>query len=127
MLPGRVHKNFRTVSGRKPSMDRVAITAALWLLPIPLCAQWLNLPTPGIPRTTDGKPNLTAPAPRMADGKPDLSGIWRKNGDKYFNNIAADLKPEDVQPWADALYQRRKADFQKDSMETLCLPDGPVY
>src|ERR1035441_3818150 len=39
-------------------------------------AQWLNYPTPGIPRTPDGKPNLTAPAPRTADGKPDLSGVW---------------------------------------------------
>jgi hypothetical protein len=39
-------------------------------------AQWLNYPTPGIPRTKDGKPNLTAPAPRTADGKPDLSGVW---------------------------------------------------
>ena len=39
-------------------------------------AQWLNYPTPGTPRTRDGKPNLTAPAPRAADGKPDLSGVW---------------------------------------------------
>jgi hypothetical protein len=39
-------------------------------------AQWLNFPTPGIPRTRDGKPNLSAPAPRTADGKPDLSGVW---------------------------------------------------
>jgi hypothetical protein len=39
-------------------------------------AQWLNFPTPGTPRTRDGKPNLTAPAPRTADGKPDLSGVW---------------------------------------------------
>jgi hypothetical protein len=39
-------------------------------------AQWLNYPTPGTPRTRDGKPNLTAPAPRVADGKPDLSGVW---------------------------------------------------
>ena len=39
-------------------------------------AQWLNFPTPGVPRTRDGKPNLTAPAPRAADGKPDLSGVW---------------------------------------------------
>ena len=29
-------------------------------------AQWLTHPTPGIPRTKDGKPNLTAPAPRAA-------------------------------------------------------------
>jgi hypothetical protein len=39
-------------------------------------AQWLNFPTPGTPRTRDGKPNLAAPAPRSADGKPDLSGVW---------------------------------------------------
>ena len=39
-------------------------------------AQWLNYPTPGTPRTPDGKPDLTAPAPHTADGKPDLSGVW---------------------------------------------------
>jgi hypothetical protein len=39
-------------------------------------AQWLNFPTPGTPRTPDGKPNLSAPVPRTAEGKPDLSGVW---------------------------------------------------
>src|SRR5580692_11172554 len=39
-------------------------------------AQWLNFPTPGTPRTRDGKPNLAAPTPRALDGKPDLSGVW---------------------------------------------------
>lgn len=38
--------------------------------------QWVHVPLPGIPRTPEGKPNLTAPAPRNRDGKPDLSGIW---------------------------------------------------
>ena len=46
------------------------------LLSTGVYAQWLNFPTPGIPRTPDGKPNLSAPAPRTADGKPDLSGVW---------------------------------------------------
>jgi hypothetical protein len=56
--------------------QRTAIPSALLLLPFSLCAQWLNFKTPGIPRTADGKPNLTAPAPRAPDGKPDLSGLW---------------------------------------------------
>ena len=38
-------------------------------------AQWLNHRDPKIPRTADGKPNLSAPAPRF-NGKPDLSGVW---------------------------------------------------
>jgi len=38
--------------------------------------QWLNYPTPNVPRTPDGKPNLSAPAPRTADGKPDFTGLW---------------------------------------------------
>mgnify|MGYP003336936971 FL=1 len=42
--------------------------------------QWLHYPTPGIPRTADGKPNLSAPAPRTADGKPDLAGLWQTEG-----------------------------------------------
>ena len=46
------------------------------LLAVGAHAQWLNFPTPGTPRTPDGKANLSAPAPRTADGKPDLSGVW---------------------------------------------------
>ncbi len=43
----------------------------------PLEAQWVNYPTPGLPRLPDGKPNLSAPAPLTAGGKPDLSGLCR--------------------------------------------------
>ncbi len=44
--------------------------------PAALFAQWPPYPTPGVPRTPDGKPNLSAPAPKTPDGKPDLTGIW---------------------------------------------------
>ena len=53
-----------------------AIVVFLCATCIPAHAQWVNYPSAGIPRTPDGKPNLTAPAPRTADGKPDFSGVW---------------------------------------------------
>jgi hypothetical protein len=92
----------------------------------PLAAQWLHYPTPGIPRTADGKPNLAAPAPRTADGKPDLSGLWEKTADRYYNNITVDLKPGDVLPWADALYRERKKS-EKENPIDLCQIIGPSY
>jgi len=54
---------------------------AVVLLLVTLCghvvsAQWVNHPTPGTPRTADGKPILTARTPRAPNGKPDLSGVW---------------------------------------------------
>ncbi len=95
---------------------------------ISLDAQWLKLPTPGLPRLSDGKPDLRAPAPRTADGKPDLSGLWRNDaGDRYYNNVTADLQVADVAPWAHELFITRQLEFGKDSMETLCLPLGPAY
>jgi hypothetical protein len=109
--------------------SRLAILAVAWSAPIvtSLNAQWLHQATPGIPRTADGKPNLAAPAPRTPDGKPDLSGLWNKISPKYSRNIAADLKPGEVQPWAEALVQKRKEDLGKDYMNVLCVPLGPAY
>src|SRR5438132_7455869 len=43
---------------------------------LPAFAQWLNYPTPGIPTTPSGLPNLGAPTPRTTGGKPDFSGMW---------------------------------------------------
>src|SRR5262249_10201992 len=56
-------------------MRSLLVAASLALLTTPVSTQWLNHPTPGIPRTADGKPNLAAPAPRTPDGKPDFTGF----------------------------------------------------
>ncbi len=107
-------------------MDRIAMATALCLLPLPLCAQWLNLPTPGIPRTADGKPNLSAPAPRTPDGKPDLSGMWQPAVNSYRFDVIQDLKEEGIfRPQAEAVFLKRVADFRRDDPVTNCLPGGP--
>ena len=108
-------------------MDRIAIAATLWLLPVSVCAQWLNLPTPGIPRTAGGKPNLTAPAPRTPDGKPDLSGMWQAEINPYRLDVIQDLKDEGIfRPEAEAVFLKRVADFRRDDPVTNCLPSGPL-
>ena len=113
-------------------------------------AQWLNYPTPGIPRTRDGKPNLAAPAPRASNGKPDLSGVWHVEAtpleeqkrlfgpnietvalpgmepdqiSKYVLNILADFKPGDspMRPEAAAVLRQRT---QLDRPSLNCLPWG---
>jgi hypothetical protein len=97
---------------------------------MPAAAQWLNLPTKGIPRTKDGKPDLAAPAPRKTDGKPDLSGIWESEpqNQKYGRGLppaglAADFKPGEfpIQPWAEALSKERIAGG-RDWPPAHCLP-----
>ena len=108
-------------------MKQIGTTMATLLLGLPLSGQWLSYPTPGIPRTTDGKPNLSAPAPHTPDGKPDLSGLWNRISPKYARNVAADLKPEDIQPGAQALVQQRHESLEKDYMNVLCVPLGPGY
>jgi hypothetical protein len=102
------------------------LAGVLFMIVTPADAQWLNYTAKGIPRTADGKPNLTAPAPRMADGKPNLSGIWHPNP-KYLRDFAADLKPEEVpmQPWAKALFEERKTGVHsKEEPDANCLPQG---
>jgi hypothetical protein len=124
------------------------IVIALAAAPAFVHAQWLNYPTPGIPRTADGKPNLSAPAPRAADGKPNLSGLWQTdsappellerlipgatNGageeplSQYYINIFADFKPNEtpLQPAAAARFAQRTPNFSKESPLPHCLPIG---
>jgi hypothetical protein len=89
-------------------------------------AQWAKIPQP-VPRTADGKSNLSAPAPRLPDGTPDLSGVWAGPAGRYVENLAADLKPGEVpyQPWAKALVDSRAGGARERENPTAnCLPAG---
>jgi hypothetical protein len=106
-----------------------------------LCAQaqWLNNPTPGAPRTPDGKVNMTGPVPRV-NGKPDLSGIWQVEAEprgpglyglgespnsKYFRDILSDFKPgeEPLTPAAREIL-RQHSQPGVVGYNLKCLPDG---
>jgi hypothetical protein len=91
-----------------------------------LPAQWLKIKTPGIPRKSDEKPDLTAPAPRTTDGKPDLSGLWGTENNSYSINITGDLKPGEIRSWAEEVYKRRLEALDRDTPATHCLPGGPT-
>ena len=114
---------------------RAAFVVAALAAPLP--AQWLHYPTPGMPRTADGKPNLSAPTPRTADGKPDLSGIWALQRPlacaatgcvpPEFGNIAVSLKDGlPYQPWARDLAKNRRESLRMDDPISHCLPPGIV-
>ena len=114
-----------------------------------LFAQWPSYPT-GVPKTADGKPDLTAPAPRTADGHPDLSGTWElvrppgpRGGPGAGRGKEAPPPPTDgpplatfqnigrgfpdglpLRPWAADLLKSRKEENSKDNPDAHCLPLG---
>jgi hypothetical protein len=111
--------------------------------PASIEAQWVKHRTPGIPRTADGQPDLTASAPRTPDGKPDLSGMWitasanalpcgrglvecgielpmSREGGYMGASLPGGLP---YQPWAAELVKKHMATSSKDDPHGLCLPD----
>jgi len=116
------------------------LTIAMLVAAASASAQWLHYPTAGIPRTPDGKPNLSAPAPRTKDGKPDLSGVWEvlhnrpcpANGcddmwvPQEFFDIGWSLKGGlPYQPWAAEIVKRTPPNRSGDP-NSRCLPTGIV-
>ena len=123
------------------TVTAVAAAAVLSFLSSPLQAQWLHYPTAQVPKTSEGLPNLAAPAPKMADGKPDFSGTWDIEHNRpcppggcldffighEFVNIGWSLKDGlPYQPWARDLVRDRMEQNGKDDPVSRCLPPGIV-
>ena len=122
--------------------SRVGLLVAISLsLATPVGAQWLSYPTAGVPRSSDGSPNLQAPTPRTPDGKPDFSGIWEPDMNRpcppegcadmkvpeEFFNIGWGLKDgAPYQPWAAQARKERMEQQGKDDPVSRCLPGGVV-
>jgi len=102
-------------------------------------AQWTNQPTPGAPRTPDGKVDMTGAVPRV-NGKPDLSGVWQVEAEprgpglfglgespnsKYFRDILSDFKAGE-EPMTPAAREILRQHGQPGVVgpNLLCLPDG---
>jgi hypothetical protein len=102
----------------KGALTAAAVVSSV-IVGLPADAQWLNHPTPGIPRTPDGKPNLSAPAPRGADGHPDFSGPWTGRG------IVFRVPAEALTAESKALIQEREESYLRDRPSFQCQPSGP--
>jgi hypothetical protein len=104
----------------------ICTVAVLAFFCMPAYTQWKNVPASKVPRTPDGKPDLSVPAPRSTDGHADLSGIWEPTG-SFVSNIAAALQPDSVpfQPWAETLYDERATGRHwKEDPPANCLPQS---
>ena len=102
----RLFTSRRSESELRKRRSLEALITALLILGTPaasphLDAQWLNYPTDGVPRKTDGTVSMFAPTPRMANGKPDFSGIWT-TAEPYDRRARGLSSPKDLAPPKDS-------------------------
>ena len=100
----------------------LATVALIAIAPLGVAAQWQGYKTPRIPRTADGKVNLSAPAPKTADGQPDLNGIWLASRAVFDMRQAVKAIP--LSPEGKAIFDQRQATQSKDDPSARCLPTG---
>jgi hypothetical protein len=129
--PSMVADDLRRMEDCMTKMGRsISIFMVLLFSTVSLSAQWLKYPTSGIPRTRDGKPNLSARAPRTSDGKADLSGIWNiqdASGQTQFLDIAPSVPGGlPYRPGMAGLVKARSAPPKTGEPITRCLPIGIV-
>ena len=102
----------------------LTIVLTLTLAGAMVSAQWIRHPTAGLPRTADGRPDLSAPTPRGSDGKPIIAGLWVARPSIIFDMARGLPGGVPYQPWAEALFKRRVADDAREDPTAKCIVGG---
>src|SRR5262249_9216430 len=115
---------FREITGSSASVSDMRLPVVLLVLgSLHLHAQWIDYKAKGVPRTPDGKVNLSAPAPKTPDGKPDFTGAWEhlnsRTSGYYLDGVDIPWKPA-----AKKVFDQNTEDNQKENPESRCLPRG---
>src|SRR5262245_4604841 len=122
-------------------------------LAVALLAQWLNYPTPGVPRLPNGQVDLSAEAPRTREGSAELAGVWQteiepadmlasrskdenanqlivprddpRTFSRYFFDILSDFTDADAPMRQQTReYMRTVGERKAGNPSGLCLPHG---
>lgn len=104
----------------KLRLAAVPYAVSLLLAATGVQAQWFDWVSPDVPRTADGRADLSAPVPRTADGKVDMSGVW----------VPADARgslfdSSKIQGWAQDAMLAAESSFYTNDPRFHCLPAGP--
>jgi hypothetical protein len=93
-----------------------------------------------LPRTADGKVDMSAPTPRTAEGEPDFSGLWTSdevdprrakeppnphdaNPSRRMINLGVDVPGGlPYQPWLAARVKETRANNSKNDPHVRCMP-----
>jgi hypothetical protein len=128
-------------------LKKALLGALLATAVAPAFAQWPPYPTPGLPRTADGKVDLDAPPPRTPSGKVDFSGLWDRTPTPrgpidgqlgwapkvppppdspplaHFFDVGAQFEVPYTE-WAREVTRQRMANNAADHPDAYCLPIG---